>query len=306
MQKHDVDHLLIVTDHRAGNAPQWVTGWPGTVEAYVVLKPGERMVMHVEWFNHFPLARRIAKDCDVRWSEHRGIQKTVEELRRRGAKRVGLIGPLVVSKYKVLEQHFQVVLMDADYVRLRLVKSTEEIEWMRTGARLSDAGFDSLLKNLQVGMTERELANLVERAYVGQGGTTFIHYIGVTSMADPQLCVPPQFASSRRVQAGDVIFTEFSAHFWDYSGQVLRSYTIAADPTPLYRELFATAEATFTAVTGVLEPGGLIMFSTFGPDTLKELRAAFAALGRPAQDLGRGAREARRGRGLFDLRYFNE
>jgi tripartite-type tricarboxylate transporter receptor subunit TctC len=39
MQKHGVDHLLIVTDHRAGNAPQWVTGWPGTVEAYVVFQP---------------------------------------------------------------------------------------------------------------------------------------------------------------------------------------------------------------------------------------------------------------------------
>src|SRR5262249_39355804 len=27
MQKADVDHLLVITDHRAGNAPQWVTGW---------------------------------------------------------------------------------------------------------------------------------------------------------------------------------------------------------------------------------------------------------------------------------------
>jgi len=47
-----------------------------------------------------------------------------------------------------------------------------------------------------------DLANLVERAYVGEGGTTFIHYIGVTSMAEPRLCVPPQYASSRRVQKG--------------------------------------------------------------------------------------------------------
>ena len=215
MREHDVDHLLIVTDHRAGNAPQWVTGWPGTVEAYVVFKAGERMVMHVEWFNHFPLATRIAKDCEVRWGEHRGIQKTVAELRRRGAKRVGLIGPLVVSKYRLLEEHFQVVLMDADYVRLRLVKSAEEIDWMRKGAALSDAGFTELLQNTKPGLTERELANLVERAYVGQGGTTFIHYIGVTSMSDPQLCVPPQFPSSRKVQAGDVLFCELSASWWD-------------------------------------------------------------------------------------------
>ena len=106
MQSHDVDHLLIVTDHRAGNAPQWATGWPGTVEAYVIFKPGERMTMHVEWFNHLPLAMRLAHDVDVRWGEHRGVEKTIEELKRRGAKRVGLIGPLVVPKYKLVENEF--------------------------------------------------------------------------------------------------------------------------------------------------------------------------------------------------------
>src|SRR5438874_10939051 len=84
MEKAGVDHLLVVTDHRTGNAPHWVTGWPGTVEAYVVFKLGEQMTMHVEWYNHFPLARKLAKDCDVRWGEHQGIKKTVEELRRRG------------------------------------------------------------------------------------------------------------------------------------------------------------------------------------------------------------------------------
>jgi Xaa-Pro dipeptidase len=255
MRKHDVDHLLIVTDHRSGNAPQWVTGWPGTVEAYVLFKPGERMTMHVEWHNHLPLARRIAKDVDVRWGEHRGIQKTVAELKRRGAKRIGLIGPLVAGKCKVLEEHFQVVALDGEYVRLRLIKSEEELDWLRIGAALSDQGFESLLKNTRAGCTERELADLVERAYVGQGGTTFIHYIGVTSMADPQICVPPQFASSRQVQAGDVVFCELSASWWDYSGQVLRSFTVDAEPTPLYRDLHDTAEAAFDAVTGTIRHG---------------------------------------------------
>jgi Xaa-Pro aminopeptidase len=255
MRKHDVDHLLLVTDHRAGNAPQWVTGWPGTVEAYVIFKPGERMTMHIEWFNHLPLAKRLARGVDVRWGEHRGIQKTIEELKRRGARRLGLIGPLVVSKYKLLEGEFDVVLLDAEYVRLRLVKSEEEIDWLRLGAALSDAGFRELLENTKPGLTERELANLVERAYVGQGGTTFIHYIGVTAMAEPHICVPPQFASSRKVVAGDVVFCELSASFWDYSGQVLRTFTVGAEPTPLYRDLHATAEAAFDAVTAVIRHG---------------------------------------------------
>jgi malonyl-CoA O-methyltransferase len=37
-------------------------------------------------------------------------------------------------------------------------------------------------------------------------------------------------------------------------------------------------EATFKGLYRVLAPGGLVMFATFGPDTLKELRAAFSSV----------------------------
>jgi Xaa-Pro dipeptidase len=57
------------------------------------------------------------------------------------------------------------------------------------------------------------------------------------------------------VKAGDVVFCELSASWWDYSGQVLRSFTVGADPTPLYRDLHATAEAAFDAVTAVVRHG---------------------------------------------------
>jgi len=255
MQKADVDHLLVVTDHRTGNAPQWVTGWPGTVEAYVVFRPGEQMTMHVEWYNHFPLAKKIARGVDVRWGEHQGLAKTIAELKRRGAKRVGLMGPLLNKKHLELEKHFQVVNLDAEYVRLRLIKSEEEIDWLRIGAAMSDAGLKALVEGTRPGMTERELGNLVERAYVGEGGTTFIHFIGVTPMAEPKVFVPPQFHSSRKVQAGDVAFCELSAVWWDYSGQVLRTFTVDAEPTPQYRDLHDAAEAAFDAVTSVVRHG---------------------------------------------------
>lgn len=255
MEKHGVDHLLVVTDHRAGNAPQWVTGWPGSVEAYVVFKPDAPMTMFVEWFNHFPMAKRITPGVDVRWGEHRGIALTIEELKRRGAKKIGVIGPLVVSKWRQLEAHFGVMSLDAEYVRLRMLKSEEELDWFRIGAALSDAGFAALLAETKPGLTERELGNIVERAWVGHGGTTMIHYIGRTAMSNPQLCVPPQHHSPRKVEAGDVVFCELSAFWWDYAGQILRTFSVEAEPTPLYRDLHATAEAIFDAITGVVRHG---------------------------------------------------
>ncbi|OGA10024.1 MAG: hypothetical protein A2W68_18850 [Betaproteobacteria bacterium RIFCSPLOWO2_02_64_14] len=255
MAKAGCDHALIVTVNRAGNATQWITGWPGTVEAFVVFKPGEKMTMFMEWYNHLPLATKIARDADVRWGEHRGLELTIAELKRRGAKRVGLIGPLPVAKYRQLEENFQVAALDAEYVKLRLIKSEGEIDWLRIGAALSDAGFAALLAGTKPGLTERELADIVERAYVPRGGTTMIHYIGVTSMANPHLFVPPQHPSPRKVQSGDVVFCELSAFWWDYAGQVLRTFTVDTEPTPLYRDLHATAEAAFDAVTRVVRHG---------------------------------------------------
>jgi Xaa-Pro dipeptidase len=255
MDQAGVDHLLVITNNRAGNATQWVTAWPGTVEAYTVFKPGVKMTMFMEWYNHFPLARKIARDIDVHWGEHRGIQKTVEELKRRGATRIGTIGPLTAARGRQLEQHFEVVSLDAEYVRFRMLKSEEEIDWLRIGAAFSDAGFAALLSGTRPGLAERELADLVERAYVKHGGTTMIHYIGVTSMQNPHIFVPPQQPSPRRVQQGDVVFCELSAFWWDYAGQVLRTFSVGAEPTSLYRDLHATAEAAFDAVTRTVRHG---------------------------------------------------
>ncbi len=255
MEKHGCDHLLVITDHRTGNAPQWVTGWPGTVEAFVIFKPGEQMAMHMEWHNHFPLGQKIAVGVDVRWGEHQGMAKTIAELKRRGAKRVGIIGPLGVSKYRLLEAQFTMVALDAEYTRLRMIKSAEEIDWLRIGAAFSDAGLCALVAETRPGLNERELAAIVEGAYVRLGGTTMIHYIGVTAMAQPHLYVPPQHPSPRQVRAGDIVSCELSAYWWDYPGQVLRTFTVDADATPLYRDLHATAEAAFDAVTAVLRHG---------------------------------------------------
>ncbi|MGH2360312.1 MAG: M24 family metallopeptidase [bacterium] len=255
MEKAGVDHLLVITDHRAGNAPQWVTGWPGTVEAYVIFRPGAKMWMSVEWVNHFPLAKKIARDVEVHWGAHLGVEQMIRELKQCGAKRVGIMGPLVVSKYRMLEQEFQMVGLDTEYIRLRTIKSEEELDWLRIGAALSDAGVAALLAGTKPGLTERELGAMVESAYVKHGGTTMIHFIGVTSMARPHIYVPPQQHSPRKLKKGDVVFCELSAYWWDYAGQVLRTFTVDAGPTPLYRDLYETAEAAFDSVTGVVRHG---------------------------------------------------
>ena len=76
------------------------------------------------------------------------------------------------------------------------------------------------------GMSERQLWDVVERGYVAQGGGHGIHYLGMTSMHDPQVAVPAQWASNRKLAKGDCVTAEITATFWDYGGQVLRSFAV--------------------------------------------------------------------------------
>jgi len=256
MQKMQVDHLLVCGEQRSGSGVQWITGWPATTEALVIVSPHEKNLMFMEWHNHRPLAQRIAQATDVKWGGHAGIDKVIVELQRRGAKRVGFMGPLAYRKCRKVEGAFEdLVEMNSEYVELRLVKSAEELDWLRIGAALSDAAIDALRRELKPGLTERDLWDITEHAYVPHGGVTQIHYFGVTSMQNPDCCVPRQFPENRTIEAGDVVFCEISGAFWDHPGQVLRTFAVAADPTPLYQDLYATAEAAFDAVASVLRAG---------------------------------------------------
>jgi Xaa-Pro aminopeptidase len=115
----------------------------------------------------------------------------------------------------------------------------------------------ALRDGLRPGMSERDLADLVERAYIALGGTNVIHFFGVTPMTKPDLGVPTQFVGNRNVARGDIVFAEISAAFWEHPGQVLRSFAVDTEPPKLYRDLHAVADATFDAVAAVLKDGAL-------------------------------------------------
>src|SRR3954468_6103808 len=101
MAERDVAHLLVYSANRFGSAVGWLTRWPVTREALVVVTPGGRDALFVDFYNHLPNAARIATEADVRPAAPLGIATAVEELRERGGsgRRVGLIGPLPHRAY---------------------------------------------------------------------------------------------------------------------------------------------------------------------------------------------------------------
>lgn len=247
-----VDHIVVYGANRFGSAVGWLTRWPVTREALVVHTPGERDALLIHFYNHIPNAARIATEADVGWAGPRVMETAVEELQRRGGAgaRIGVIGPLGFKPYaRLAELAGEVVDLNPAYTRLRLVKSAEELDWLRVGTDLTDRAVVALRDGARPGMTEAELGDLVERAYVGAGGTTHIHYFGVGAS------VPAQWPSSRQLAVGDALSCEISASFWDHPGQLLRTFSVGEEPSSLHRELHAVADAAFDAMFARLRPG---------------------------------------------------
>lgn len=253
------DLVLVYGANRAGSGVPWLTGWPVTREAALLvdLRDGDD-VLFVQFHNHVPLAGELAAGCEVRWGGPSTRERLREEIARRGGRtrRLGLVGPIGYGLHAELVPDVAGwASLDGAYTRLRLVKSPAELDRLRVGAHLSDRAALALRDGLRPGLTDHELADLVERAYVPLGGTTHIHYFGITSMSQPDRGAPAQVTTGREYAAGDVLVTELSAAFDGYAGQVLRTMTTQPRLSPRYAELHEVAQAAFDAVCGVIRPG---------------------------------------------------
>jgi Xaa-Pro dipeptidase len=258
MEAEGLDSVVLYGANRSGSAVSWLTQWPVTREAHVLVTRGEPDLLLVSFYNHVPEARRRAVEADVRFAGDDPAAGLAQLLRARGAegRPVGFVGSLPWDQYATLADGRRLVDLNRAHTRLRMRKSAEEIAALRHAAALTDAAASALVEASLAGCTEHQLTARVESAYVAHGGMHHIHYIGVTSMAAPDRSVPAQWPRDRVVQPGDLLTFEFSAAVApEYSGQLLRSVTVGAEPTPDVSRLHQVAEAALDAVAERLRPG---------------------------------------------------
>jgi Xaa-Pro dipeptidase len=135
MAERGVAHALIRGFLRIGPAVPYFTGWPTTHDAIVLMTPGEQPVLFVNHYNHFPMAQMMARLSDVRWGGASALDTALAELRTRGGDgaRLGVVGNYTVSQHAKLQAMANDLIdMGGDYTRLRLIKSEEEHDWMRS------------------------------------------------------------------------------------------------------------------------------------------------------------------------------
>ena len=264
IEEHDLAAVVIVgATGPLETSVLYYTSWSPLTESHVVFTPAGEATLFVRLWNHLPDARIIAAIDDVQYagdSPVEAAENVAAKLKASGAdgKKIGVIGPQRHADAMIMQAALpsaEWMDLNTAYRALRLFKSDEELVFMRLAASYNDRAVEAMEAQIKPGINEREIAQMVEDTYLSQGAVNLIHFTLSTPMDDPQFCVPHQLHPDRVIQSGDVIVTEISTAFWGYSGQILRTFTVDAEPTPLYQELHDVALSTWNDMTGVIKTG---------------------------------------------------
>ncbi|MCB0154288.1 MAG: aminopeptidase P family protein [Anaerolineae bacterium] len=264
MAAHELSALIIYGDSAMSRSAQadlhYISNFLGNRPNYALFPVAGEPTLLVQSFNHVPDGQRASIIDDTRFGGTDSAETITHLLHEHGLTTglIGLVGPMPYTAYLTLSQqlpnvHFRNVT--GPYRLLRAHKSDEEVDWMRRGAAFTDAAMFALEDQARPGLSEAQLAAIVENAYLNDGGQSVIHYISTTSMHRSDRCAPAQNHSDRLLQKGDVILTEISAAYWGYAGQILRPISLAEAPTPDYQDLYRVAEEAYYRVAEAIKPG---------------------------------------------------
>jgi Xaa-Pro dipeptidase len=260
MDEAGAEGLLVYGTGRFASEIYWLTDWPGSREAYVLLQKNKDPVVLLQLYNHVPMARVMSVVRDVRWAGANTANSVLDLLKERGLEtsKIGLAGSIPYQHYQKMREH----LPQANFVdlggrlrMLRTIKSDAEIERIRIASRLTDQSMQALADGLKPGMREDEIPNLIEPVYLKAGGYAGIHFMTSMPMRTPHFPVPSQYHSNRRLHPGDCLITEISGAYWGYSGQIHRTYSIGEGPMPEWRELHAAAVELFETLAQLIKDG---------------------------------------------------
>ena len=260
MEQEGVDAVLFYGSGRYASDIYWLSDWPSSREAYLLMQAGKDPVILMQLFNHYPMARVMSAIKDVRWAGANTTKSVVELIRERGleTKKIGLVGSISYQVYNKLRENYPTATFVDLSGRLRMmrtVRSVEEIERIRLASKLTDQSIQALAEGLRSGMREDEIPAIIEPVYLKAGGYAGIHFMSSMPMRHPDFPVPSQFHSNRKLQKGDALITEISGAYSGYSGQIHRTFSIGEGPTPEWKKMHDAAMEAFEILASVIKDG---------------------------------------------------
>jgi Xaa-Pro aminopeptidase len=136
---------------------------------------------------------------------------------------------------------------------MRYIKSEEEMNLVERSAQLADKAFAEIIKVLKPGMTQFEVAALLEKPMREEGGEDFFDLI-FSGPFGPGIGMDCFVPTDRRIQVGDSILMEITPRYEGYWAQLVRIVSIGRENKDL-ANYHRVARDAISAAIRYFKPG---------------------------------------------------
>lgn len=138
--------------------------------------------------------------------------------------------------------------------KFRSVKSLEEIHNLRAACQIADRAFNRILKDIRVGITEKELASRLSHYMVMEGADTKPY--GNILISGKRTSLLHGIPSSKTIEYGDFVLMDYGCGFNGYLSDITRT-VVVGKATPQQREVYELEKQMLEDATKSMVPGAL-------------------------------------------------
>ncbi len=135
---------------------------------------------------------------------------------------------------------------------LRIFKTPREIECLRAACQISCRAFERIIKDIRVGVTEKELAAKLALYMVQEGADTQPY--GNILISGARTSLLHGIPSAKAVEYGDLVLMDFGCQYKGYLSDMTRTVVVGT-PTQKQREVYALEKRMLEDSLDAMKPG---------------------------------------------------
>jgi Xaa-Pro dipeptidase len=204
----------------------------------------------------------VRTDLEARlfvWTDKEGFQGAFEA----ATEALGLRGKTLAADDKTMRLFEWMAFLEADptmkleevgkdLLWIRSQKIDDEIASMREAVRISEQALDNVLPQIKVGMTEREIASMLDNELLRLGTQGFAFKALVQT--GPNSALPHGNTTDRALQEGEFLLIDYGGMYQSYPADITRTFCLGA-PTPEMQRIYDTVLAANRAACAIAKPG---------------------------------------------------
>ncbi len=233
---------------------RYYCGFTGSNGYLIVTEDGVSLVTDKRYTTQ---AQQQTVDVEIFDHAANRLQLVADTVKHMGITRMVMESCMTVEDYFPLKERLgnvDICFEQEYFLEQRMIKDAEEIACTRAAIAAAEAGFEKLVSRLQIGMTEKDLADELHYLVSREGAEAMSFGTIVGSGARGALA--HAFPTEKKIENGDMVVVDFGVMKDGYCSDMTRTL-LFGDVSPEHMRIFRLVQESQDKAVEAVRPGVL-------------------------------------------------